>query len=880
MILPIVICFSAPVAAESLYIRKIVSVVYDDSASMTFDGSKYKYASYAMQAFCGMLNSEDQLYVTYMSQPFVQQEIDLSAGGIQDSIKSIPTRENQYNAGTPFLAVEKAYEKLISVQDDNPNTEYWLVVITDGDFNEIENWSKADKENFLNEKMESFSSQQMPNKTRPQINYVGIGDVAMPTEDLEKGIYTYAAQTKNYTIEDAMSDMADRISGRSRLKDGAVEKVDGKTVKVSSTIPLLNIAAFAQGTDAQIVEVKHDNKTVPISRKAVLNVLNIQELTGSAYLIGDSQKAMGSGDYFITFDKDINLDNIVVLFEPALEVRISVKVNGKEIKDLSKLDLMDKDKISVSYKLYEMGTNNEINQGILPPNTKYGINVYENDTVVKQLSGYNESLVDYKLKEVKTRINASVTIEGFNPIEVNLEFTPKKYIPKINYEINPFLGDENINSIWTEKIGQNEDLTICFTVTKQQENENGDMGDKIQITDPDELKALGPVITSYPQGNDGEITYTNDGKIIFTPKSASDRPGSSPTFDVTVTCTINDGTSASEKYTIDAGINKAVFVAPDKQIRKTELYQNNISASFYITREGVKLTKEQIGDIDLNNFTLNRSRRDLKIDYSVDPDGTITVTPYSTEEEERWPFLAYWFQYFFVTNGSDITITFEHEYATTKGTMDVIGGNGTFVFFNVLLWLGIELLIIIMLIVYGAIYIGKPRFNSKAVIYLGNVWRDGDNGCFLRLQTVELKQYNKFKHLWNPFKKKLTVDLGKGLVVSALKYSKIECKKSPRYETSISPKPRKFVYEHPKDVIEYCNSTEEGRMNKGLKIAPIAVADETKVADSNCTIFNDPTAFHFINAKYSTTTSGTRKIQIIETATAFCYVVEEDKKKK
>ena len=53
------------VFAESLYVRKIVSVVYDDSASM--GGQDWAYANYAMQTFCGMMNSEDQLFITYMS---------------------------------------------------------------------------------------------------------------------------------------------------------------------------------------------------------------------------------------------------------------------------------------------------------------------------------------------------------------------------------------------------------------------------------------------------------------------------------------------------------------------------------------------------------------------------------------------------------------------------------------------------------------------------------------------------------------------------------------------------------------------------------------------------------------------------------------------
>ena len=76
------LCFSFPAAAESLYIRKIVSIVYDDSGSMTV-GGKWAYANYAMQSFCGMLNSEDQLFITYMSSAendsYAPEEIDLSS---------------------------------------------------------------------------------------------------------------------------------------------------------------------------------------------------------------------------------------------------------------------------------------------------------------------------------------------------------------------------------------------------------------------------------------------------------------------------------------------------------------------------------------------------------------------------------------------------------------------------------------------------------------------------------------------------------------------------------------------------------------------------------------------------------------------------------
>ena len=95
-----------PASAESMYIRKIVSVVYDDSGSM--GGDKWAYANYAMQTFCGMLNSEDQLFVTYMSHSqaysnYDPEEIDLSAGGIQDSVDDI--RGHVDSGSTPFKAV-------------------------------------------------------------------------------------------------------------------------------------------------------------------------------------------------------------------------------------------------------------------------------------------------------------------------------------------------------------------------------------------------------------------------------------------------------------------------------------------------------------------------------------------------------------------------------------------------------------------------------------------------------------------------------------------------------------------------------------------------------------------------------------------------------
>jgi hypothetical protein len=60
-------------AAQNKAAKKIISVVYDDSGSMWDANDSWAAANYAMQAFAALLNADDEMYITYMSdvQPFV-----------------------------------------------------------------------------------------------------------------------------------------------------------------------------------------------------------------------------------------------------------------------------------------------------------------------------------------------------------------------------------------------------------------------------------------------------------------------------------------------------------------------------------------------------------------------------------------------------------------------------------------------------------------------------------------------------------------------------------------------------------------------------------------------------------------------------------------
>lgn len=854
LISSVLLCAPITVSAESLYIRKIVSVVYDDSGSM--DGDKWAYANYAMQSFCGMLNSDDQLFITYMSHSqqstnYNPEKIDLSAGGIQGSVDSI--RKHTDSGSTPYTAVDTAYNKLKSVKDSNPNTQYWLVVITDGAFNEHDSMSNNEKKNVLNSNFKKYAEEVMPNGTNPQITFLGIGGVVAPDENQSKGIFTYSASNADGII-DAMSKMADRISGRTRLQKDDVKMLDDKTIQVSSSIPLLNIAVFAEGSNAKVTKAVYSNETnIPISRKVSLNYPNYSNLVGGTFLLGDSQSVIGSGTYNITFDQKVDLNDVIILFEPALEMRMTISVNGKTISDYSELDsVMEGDKVSVSCKIYEMGTDTEIDSSLMPPGTKFEINVSEDGKIVDKVSGKEMLLSDYVLKNIETEITASVVIEGFNPIDYSAKFTPTKFVSKVVYSITHSFGSD-VKSVKFDHIGSNKDLSVCFTV----------YADGVAITDPNAVKALNPVITVSPQGNDGDVTYSNDGKIVFTPNTASLTVSNNGSFDVEVKCTLSDGTSASEVYTVLIATYQVAPVDTGKSIKKTELFDNQVSVSFYITKDGVKLDKDAVEKHI--SVLLNEEYASLKTNVVVATDGTITITPYS-EEQHTLTFWNWWtnWAYYFGLESKDITVTLNHAFGTADSVIDITDADAKYLILNVYLPLILEILLLAAIIAYIVRYFTKARFASNGVLYVGSIARNRGTAGTHRLELLEvhLKQFNKFKNLWNPFKE-LTVSAN-GVNITAAKGNRILCNEAfPWYSDGIRPKARTIRIDSPKDVVNYCQENDELVIHE---IKTVRIMDE-----QNRMISQDDSVYYFARADITYVKVGTKQTEVIDSAVAFCY---------
>lgn len=744
---------SIPVSADSLYVRKVVSIVYDDSASMWSGNSlKWAYANYAVQSFCGLLNKEDQLYLTYMYEAEMNPgkepiKIELGPADRQNSVDTIRTHKDSRN--TPYNAIDIAFNKLKNVEDSNVNTQYWLVVITDGEFQKDDRSNTSVTSDELTDKLHGYCDKNvtMPNGSGVQISYLAIGKNVPQPKELPGRLSVFEAENADQII-DTMSKIADEISGRSPVSD--VKEIDPKTLEISTTVPLSNIAILAQNTEAEKIESASNaenyltvEKPTKIRYPEISNRKTDKTLSGSTFLINNGEKNIPVGTYRIQFDKAVKASDVVVLFEPALEMRMAFTVNGKELSNPKELNnLMEGDKISISGKVYEMGTDTEIHPSVMPKGTKFEIFVKENGNIVEQFSGEEMLLSDYVLKNINTELLAAVTIEGFNPIDAKVEFTPTKYVPKIFYRITSGYISDVIN-VKLDDIASNKDLAICFTVETMTEGTN----EWKPIENLNTVKSLHPVISVSPQGNDGEVTYSDDGRIIFTPNIANAGGLKDGSFDVEVTCTLDDGTTATQKYTVLISSYAVYSQGATGTIKKTELYNNNTSVSFYITKDDVKLDKEAVEKGI--SIVLNEARSDLKTIVDVSDDGTITVTPYSEKQHKLtfWNWGVNWIHYLFGLKGTDITVTLNHAYGSAESTIDVVHEDVGYLFVNVALPLFIEIVIVTIFIIWIILVVNKPRYDENAVLYVGSIiYNMSNNTHILRSFTpTRLKEFNRIK---------------------------------------------------------------------------------------------------------------------------------------
>ena len=508
------LCFGKEDPQEkSISSPKIVAVLYDDSSSMHVKNNpSWAYANYAMQTFTGLLNQNDTLLLTYMSSS--NSVLKSNEGGVlssfsadrQDSVDKIRAKTKSGGV-TPFAGIDTAGNALLSVSTDDPNTQYWMVILTDGAFEKKPGDTNTETSSAeIQEKLAEYQKKKMPNGSNMKIIYMAIGDKAVLPTETQNLIVKHSSTVD---IVNTLSEIADQVSGRYRLQDSDFKIKEGNKIEISSSVPLLNIRVLTQNTDAQVksVSIKDgenlENSTVHIaSPDNVSGRTKGQTLYGNISTITSKENYIEDGKYEITFDNAIEKKDVVILYEAALETKMTITRDGKTITDpevLREGDLLD-----ISCKVVKMGTNKNIDLKKLPEGMYQGFSLNIDEGGQSVVNTEEFTYKNYKVTKSDTTITATANLQGFAPLTKSVQFSPKG---PVVYDIKAKDGD------WQLSLGEirNCKRSCNFIVTgdgqplSKSEIETLIDDDSIQITHGGEETGI---TYDYSIGKNGVIKVT------------------------------------------------------------------------------------------------------------------------------------------------------------------------------------------------------------------------------------------------------------------------------------------------------------------------------------------------------------------------------------
>lgn len=402
--------FPMTAKAETKVLTRVINVVYDDSGSMIFtNGQKvdtWCQAKYAMEVFASMLGDQDTMNIYVMSDfctntnsgPF------LTLNGAEGSAVNVEKVHNMItNAdNTPFDSVRKAYVDLAAEEADDK----WLVVLTDGEFQNVE-----DVNAFFKNKEQDV-----------KVLFLGMGpDADSIHTDNSRNIYSQKAEN-NSQILNKITDICRQIFSSDKLS------VNINNLEFSFDVPMKELVVFAQGRNVEIkgivgpdgtlinsaeppVAVKYSEKATSDGNADYANPLLAKELCGSV--------AVFSGDFSTgTYKADVKgAETIEVYYKPNVELEAYlVDADGTEIKNG---DVLKPGKYTLGFGFVKAGTEEKVPDSYLLGIVSYAASVTNNGrTEEKSYStGY-----DIEVEIGDFHADVTTNYLSFNTISTSLDF--------------------------------------------------------------------------------------------------------------------------------------------------------------------------------------------------------------------------------------------------------------------------------------------------------------------------------------------------------------------------------------------------------------------------------------------------------------------------
>lgn len=388
---------------------RIIHVVFDDSGSMIKANGQlvdtWCQAKYAMEVFAAMLGENDTMNVYVMSdfdngRTTAAPKVTLAgADGQATNVSKVHSMLT--SAGnTPFNSVRKAYSDLNAAQAD----EKWLVILTDGQFQGIDNIDA-----YLAEKAETV-----------KVMFLGMGpDAPEITANEAAGIYYEKAATSKQILN-KITGICTRIFNSDRLD----VNVSAKTITFD--VPMAELTVFAQGANVSIKSIKDESGTEYLSSSAPVTVQYSEKASAANYPDFVVDKNLKGS--VLTFKDDFSpgtymlevsgADTIEVYYKPNVEIAAYLtNETGEEVSDMENLKAGE---YTIDFGFVKAGTRERVAESALLGEVSYSAIVINNG--VQHETAYTSGDKIY-IEEGSLQIDAVANFLEYNSVATHLDYS-------------------------------------------------------------------------------------------------------------------------------------------------------------------------------------------------------------------------------------------------------------------------------------------------------------------------------------------------------------------------------------------------------------------------------------------------------------------------